>query len=158
MQPKSQRARQRIALHKASFFNDARRFPCTSISHGMAMNALRYLREKLQSGKRSITPRTQRRAHAHIRRPFEKFVDSPYYSESELCGGAVTVSFSKYLPWQAMHFLQRSTRFSKTCCRPFAAKFRIVEQAVFLPRSSLFVVGKGRKSHGATSGLHGLEG
>jgi hypothetical protein len=28
-----------------------------------------------------------------------------YYSESELCGGAVTVSFSKYLPWQAMHFL-----------------------------------------------------
>jgi hypothetical protein len=28
-------------------------------------------------------------------------VDSPYYSESELCGGAVTVSFSKYLHWQA---------------------------------------------------------
>jgi hypothetical protein len=48
------------------------------------------------------------------RGPFEKFVDSPYYSESELCGGAVTVSFSKYLPWQAMHFLQRSTHFSKT--------------------------------------------
>jgi hypothetical protein len=39
--------------------------------------------------------------------------DSPYYSESELCGGAVTVSFSKYLPWQAMNFLQRSTYFSK---------------------------------------------
>jgi hypothetical protein len=38
---------------------------------------------------------------------------TPYNSESELCGGAVTVSFSKYLPWQAMHFLQRST-----CCRP----------------------------------------
>jgi hypothetical protein len=66
-----------------------------------------------------------------IRRPFEKFVDSPYYSESEICGGAVTVSFSKYLPWQAMHFLQRSTHFSKTYCRPFAATFRrIVEQAV----------------------------
>jgi hypothetical protein len=64
-------------------------------------------------------------------RAFEKFVDSPYYSESELCGSAVTVSFSKYLPWQAMHFLQRSTHFSKTCCRPFAASFRrIVEQAV----------------------------
>jgi hypothetical protein len=46
--------------------------------------------------------------------PFEKCVDSPYYSESELCGGAVTVSFSKYLPWQAMHFLQRSNHFSKT--------------------------------------------
>jgi hypothetical protein len=30
----------------------------------------------------------------------------------------VTVSFSKYLPWQAMHFLQRSTHFSKTRCRP----------------------------------------
>jgi hypothetical protein len=50
--------------------------------------------------------------------PFAKFVDSPYHSESELCGGAVTVSFSKYLPWQAMHFLQHSTHFSKTCCRP----------------------------------------
>jgi hypothetical protein len=59
-------------------------------------------------------------------------VDSPYYSESELCGGAVTVYFSNYLPWwQAMHFLQRSTHFSKTCCREFAASFRrIVEQAV----------------------------
>jgi hypothetical protein len=46
-------------------------------------------------------------------------------------GGAVTVSFSKYLPRQAMHFLQRSTHFSKTCCTPFAASFRrIVEQAV----------------------------
>jgi hypothetical protein len=40
-----------------------------------------------------------------LRGPFEKFVDSTYYSESELYGGAVTVSFSKYLPWQAMHFL-----------------------------------------------------
>jgi len=48
-----------------------------------------------------------------LRGPFSKFVDSPYYSESELCGGAVTVYFSKYLPWQAMHFLQRSTHFSK---------------------------------------------
>jgi hypothetical protein len=65
-----------------------------------------------------------------LRGPFEKFVDSPYYSESELCGDAVTVSFSKYLPWQAMKFIQRSTHFSKTCCRPFAACFkRIVEQA-----------------------------
>jgi hypothetical protein len=65
-----------------------------------------------------------------VRGTFEKFVDSPYYSESELRGGAVTVCFSKYLPWQAMH-LQRSTHFSKTCCRPFAASFRrIVEQAL----------------------------
>jgi hypothetical protein len=64
-------------------------------------------------------------------RAVSKFVDSPFYTDSEMCGGAVTVSFSKYLPWQAMHFLQRSTHFSKTCCKPFAAGFRrIVEQAV----------------------------
>jgi hypothetical protein len=47
------------------------------------------------------------------RGPFEKFVNSTYYSESELYGGAVTVSFSKYLPWQAMHFLKRSTHSRK---------------------------------------------
>jgi hypothetical protein len=45
-------------------------------------------------------------------------VESPCYSESELRGGAVSDSFSKYLPWKAMHFLQRSTHFSKTCFRP----------------------------------------
>jgi hypothetical protein len=50
----------------------------------------------------------------YIRGTFEKFVDSPYYSESELLGGAMTVSFSKYLPWQAMHFLKRSSHLSKT--------------------------------------------
>jgi hypothetical protein len=44
--------------------------------------------------------------------PFGKFVDSAYNSESELCGDAVTVSFSKNLPWQAMHVLQRSTHLS----------------------------------------------
>jgi hypothetical protein len=58
-------------------------------------------------------------------------MNSPYYCESELCGGALTVSFSNYLPWQALHFLQRSIHFSKTCCRPFSVTFsRIVEQAV----------------------------
>jgi hypothetical protein len=36
---------------------------------------------------------------AEQRGPFEKFVDLHYYPESELSGGAVTVSFSKYLPW-----------------------------------------------------------
>jgi hypothetical protein len=51
---------------------------------------------------------------AEQRRPFEKFVDSPYYSESELCGGAVTVFLSKYFPWKAMKFLQSSTDFSRT--------------------------------------------
>jgi hypothetical protein len=48
---------------------------------------------------------------------FEKFVDSPYYSESELCRGAVTVSFSKYLPWLAIRFLERSTFSSKASGR-----------------------------------------
>jgi hypothetical protein len=33
----------------------------------------------------------------NIRGPFTKFVDPPYYTDSELCGGAVTVPFSKYL-------------------------------------------------------------
>jgi hypothetical protein len=66
-----------------------------------------------------------------VRGPFGRFVDSPYYSDLELFGGAVTVSFLKYLPWQVMHFLQRSTLFSKMCCKPFAASFRrIMEQAV----------------------------
>jgi hypothetical protein len=57
-------------------------------------------------------------AHTHIRGPFEKFADSPYYSELEFCGGMVMVSFLKYLPWQAMHFLQCSTHFLKMCYRP----------------------------------------
>jgi hypothetical protein len=38
----------------------------------------------------------------NVRGPFAKFVDSPYYSESELCGGAVTVFF-------------RSSSLSKRC-------------------------------------------
>jgi hypothetical protein len=95
----------------------------------------------------------------YILEPFAKFVDSPYYSESELFGGAVTVSFSKYHSWQAMYFLQRSTHSSKTCCRPFAESFRrIVEQAVFLSQSSLFIVGKAQKSHGARSELNSVFG
>jgi hypothetical protein len=32
-------------------------------------------------------------AGLNVRGPFEKFVDSAYYSESVLCGGAVTVFF-----------------------------------------------------------------
>jgi hypothetical protein len=44
-----------------------------------------------------------------IQGPFAKFMDSPYYPELELCGGAVMVFFFfKYLPWQAMHFLHFS--------------------------------------------------
>jgi len=61
------------------------------------------------------TPKCGKPRHScDIRGPLAKFVDSPYYSKSELCGGAVTVSFSKYISWQAMYFLQRSTHFSKT--------------------------------------------
>jgi hypothetical protein len=66
-----------------------------------------------------------------IREPFEKFVDSPYFSESELCRGAVTVSFSKYLLWQAMRFVQRSTHFSNTCCRSMLTSKFLASQLPF---------------------------
>jgi hypothetical protein len=87
----------------------------------------------------------------NIRGPFEKFVDSPYYSESEVCGGVVMVSFSKYLPWQEIHFLKRSTHFSKTCCRPLIT-------SKFLASEFLFMVGKVQKSHGARSELNSVFG
>jgi hypothetical protein len=41
----------------------------------------------------------------NLQEPFEKFVDSSFCSDSELCGGLVMVSFSKYFPWQAVNFL-----------------------------------------------------
>jgi hypothetical protein len=34
----------------------------------------------------------------HLRGPFAKFVDSPYYSELEFSGGVTKVPFMKYLP------------------------------------------------------------
>jgi hypothetical protein len=43
----------------------------------------------------------------------------------------MTVSFSKYLPWQALHFLQRSTHFSKTCCRQLIASKFLASQLPF---------------------------
>jgi hypothetical protein len=46
--------------------------------------------------------------------PFKKFEDSHFYSESEHCGGSVTVSISKYLPWKAMLFSQRFTHLTET--------------------------------------------
>jgi len=65
---------------------------------------------------------------AIVRGPFEKFVDSPYYSELELCGDAMMVSLLKYLPWKVRHFLQCSTCFLKTCCRPLITlKFLALE-------------------------------
>jgi hypothetical protein len=67
-----------------------------------------------------------------IRGPFAKFMDSPYYSEPEPCGGAVTVSFSKHLTWQATHFLQRSIHFSETCCRPLITSRFLASELPFL--------------------------
>jgi hypothetical protein len=63
---------------------------------------------------KGISKQASKQASTGVRGPFAKFVDSLYYPESELSVGAVTVSFPKYFPWQAMHFLQRSTHFSKT--------------------------------------------
>jgi hypothetical protein len=81
----------------------------------------------------------------YIRGPFTKFVDPPYYSEPELCGGAVTVSFF------------RITSLGKQCTSfdaPPPSRKRTADRwslRNFLPRSSLLVVGKAQKSHGARS-------
>jgi hypothetical protein len=63
-------------------------------------------------------------------------------------GGAVTVSFSNYLPCQAMHFLQRFTHFSETCCRPLIT-------SKFLASEVHFRGWKAQKSHRARSRLYG---
>jgi hypothetical protein len=91
------------------------------------------------SWKRSISP-----VIVIVRGPFAKFVDSPYNSESELCGGAVT----------------RSTSLGKRCTShnaPPSFRKRATDRRSlrnFLPRSSLFMVGKGQESHGARSVLY----
>jgi hypothetical protein len=82
-----------------------------------------------------------------IQGSFQKLMESPYYTKSELCGGAVMVSF-------------RSTFLGKWCTaynvpptsRKCAADWSLQN---FLPQSSLFMVGKARKSHEARSGLYG---
>jgi hypothetical protein len=79
-------------------------------------------------------------------------VDSSYYSESELHGGAVTVSFF------------RSTSLGKRCTSynaPPTSRKRAADSwslRNFLPRSSLFVVGKAQKSHGTRSELNSVFG
>jgi hypothetical protein len=75
-------------------------------------------------------------------------VDSPYYSELELRGGAVTVSFSKYLlgKWCTSYNAPPTSR--KRATDRWSLRN-------FLPRSSLCMVGKSQKSHGARSGLYG---
>jgi hypothetical protein len=69
-------------------------------------------------------------------------VISPYYSEPELRGRAVIVSFSNYLPRQAMHFLQRSTHFLKTRCRPLITSKFLASELPFhgwkSPESGLY--------------------
>jgi hypothetical protein len=77
----------------------------------------------------------KKKKFSKIRGPFAKFVDSPNYTESELCGDAVTVSFSKCLPWQA----------------PPTSRKRAADRSSlqnFLTRSSIFMVGKAQESHG----------
>jgi hypothetical protein len=40
--------------------------------------------------------------------------------------------FIEVPPWQAMHFLQRSTHFSKTCCRPLITSKFLTSELSFL--------------------------
>jgi hypothetical protein len=91
-----------------------------------------------------------------LREPFQKFVDSLYYSESELYGGAVTVSFYEVRPLASdvllttLHPLLEIVL--QTVCRNLE---KDSGTGGFLPRSSLFMIGKAQKSHGARSGLYG---
>jgi hypothetical protein len=76
---------------------------------------------------------------------------SPYYSELKLCGGMVMVSFLKYLPQQAMHFLQCSTHFLKMYCISLIT-------SKFLASELLVMVGKAKKWHRARSELNSVFG
>jgi hypothetical protein len=83
--------------------------------------------------------------------PLAKFVDSSYYSESELSGGAVTVSF------RSIYLGKRCTSYKA----PPTSRKRVADRWSlwnFLPRSSTFIVGKAQKSHGARSELNSMFG
>jgi hypothetical protein len=86
-----------------------------------------------------------------VRGPFAKFVDSPHYSESELCGGAVTVFF-----WSTSLGKRSASYNAPPTSRKRAAdrwSFRN-----FLPQSCLFTVGKAQKLHMARSELNSVFG
>jgi hypothetical protein len=88
------------------------------------------------------------RTRNELRGPFAKFLDSPYYSEFELCGGAVTVFFRRILLGKRCTFYNALPTSRKRAADRWSL-------GNFLPRSSLFIVGKVQKSHGARSGLYG---
>jgi hypothetical protein len=68
----------------------------------------------------------------------------------------VTVSFWKYLPWQVIHFLQCSTHFSKTCCRPVCRKVQEYRGTGSFDLGAPFLLfEKPRNRMGARSGLYG---
>jgi hypothetical protein len=85
-----------------------------------------------------------------VRGPVANFVDSPNYSESELCRGVVMVYFSKYLPWQEIYFLQRSIHFSKTCCGQLTTLKFLASELCF------HSLKKKQKSHGAIFELNSV--
>jgi len=66
------------------------------VSYGMLLPSAIILRIlKLPS---TLSPHHSLLHSVYVREPFAKLVDSPYYSKPELCGGAMTDSFLKYLP------------------------------------------------------------
>jgi hypothetical protein len=85
---------------------------------------------------------------AEQRGPFENFVDSPYYTKSNFVE----------VRWRPLF---RSTFLGKRCTSyntlPTSQKRAADRWSLrnFLPRSSLFIVGKAQKSHGSRSGLYG---
>jgi hypothetical protein len=81
---------------------------------------------------------------SQVQGQFAEFVDSPYYSELELCGGAVN-----YLPWQAIHFLQHLSTSQKCTADCWSLQN-------FLSQSSLFMIEKAQKLHGARYELNSV--
>jgi hypothetical protein len=86
-----------------------------------------------------------------LRRPLAKFVDSPHWSESELCGGAVTVSFSNLPLGKRCTSYNASPTFQKRAADRWSLRN-------VLSQSSIFMVGKAQKSHLARSELNSVIG